>query len=67
MYGLLARISLRYLAGALVAYGLISPGDASFINTDPDLVEAISAGLGVAIAVGTEWAYRLARRLGWER
>lgn len=67
MTGLIARIALRYIAGALVAKGLLSADDALAVNTDPDLVELVTAGLGIAIAAGTEWFYALARKLGWER
>lgn len=67
MTGLVVRILLRYAAGALVAKGLISADDAYFINTDPDIVEAATAAAGVLIGLGTEYAYRLARRFGWER
>ncbi len=67
MTGLIARIALRYIAGALVAKGLLTADDAIAIKTDPDLVELVTAGLGIAIGVGTEWFYALARKLGWER
>ncbi len=67
MTGLIARIALRYIAGALVAKGLLTADDALAINTDPDLVELLTTGLGIAIGVGTEWFYALARKLGWER
>lgn len=66
MSGLIARIALRYVAGALVFHGLFSADDALWLNTDPGILDAVSAGLGVAIGAGTEFAYKLARKWGWE-
>jgi len=65
MNGLLARLILRYVAGALIARGLLAPSDGDWINTDPDLMEAVTAGVGFAIMGATEYAYRLAKRMGW--
>lgn len=67
MNGLIVRIALRYLAGALLAKGLISADDAYFINTDPTVAELATAAIGAVTMVATEYAYRLARKLGWER
>lgn len=55
----LTRILARYLAGALVAYGLMAPHDAAALH--PDLVAFVGAGLGAAV----EAAYAFARRRGW--
>ena len=57
----LARILLRYLAGALVAFGLIAPEDAQIIHTDPEIVMAVGLALGALV----EGAYALAKRKGW--
>ncbi|WP_386681794.1 hypothetical protein [Loktanella sp. R86503] len=64
----IVRIVLRYLAGALVTYGLASAASAEQIATDPVLIDWIVAGIGAAIALVTErWfsksdAAALARR-----
>lgn len=55
----LARIIARYLAGALVAYGLIAPQDAAALH--PDLVAFVGAALGALV----EGVYAVARRKGW--
>ncbi len=59
----LARILARYLAGALVAYGVIDAGSGRDLALDPDLALLIGTSLG-AVA---EAAYALARRFGWQR
>jgi preprotein translocase subunit Sec61beta len=56
----LSRIFLRYLAGALVAFGMIGPEDAQIITMDPDLALVVGAVLGVVV----EGAYTWARRHG---
>lgn len=66
MSGLLARLILRYVAGALIAKGLLSDADGDWINADPDLMELVTAGVGFAIMFATEYAYRLAKRFGWK-
>lgn len=55
----LARILARYLAGALVAYGLIAPADAAALH--PDLVVFVGAALGAIV----EGVYAVARKKGW--
>lgn len=55
----LARIIARYLAGALVAYGLLAPQDAAALH--PDLVAAVGAGLAALV----EAVYAVAKRKGW--
>lgn len=61
MIGPLSRIALRYIVGALVAYGLISPDSADMIAFDPDLALLIGAVMGAVV----EGAYAVAKRLGW--
>lgn len=56
-----ARIVLRYLAGMLVAYGLIAPEHAELISMDPDLALIVGAAIGALV----EGAYALAKRKGW--
>lgn len=53
-----ARIVLRYVLGA-VFMGSSEVGDV--LASDPDLVAALSVGLGVAV----ESAYVYAKRKGW--
>lgn len=60
MIGPIARIILRYVAGALVAYGVISEDIGAQIAADPDLLLVVGAGLGLAVEV----AYMIARRVG---
>lgn len=55
-YGPIARIALRYGAGALLGTQV---GD--MLAGDPDVVAAVA----MVIAGGTEWAYREAKRRGW--
>jgi hypothetical protein len=50
----------------LVAKGILDPDSASLINTDPDLIELATAAVGVLMGIGTEFFYRLARKMGWE-
>ena len=66
MTAVIIRIALRYVAAALVARGLFGADDASAFSTDPDIQAAIEAGVGLAIAAGTEWWHYLARKFGWE-
>ena len=61
MTGPLARIIVRYLAGALVAYGLITPDVADSGATDPDSALAVGAALGVLV----EGVYAVAKARGW--
>ncbi|MCB5410245.1 hypothetical protein [Pseudogemmobacter faecipullorum] len=63
MNAVLARIVTRYLAGALVAWGLLDPGTAAELTLDPD----IAVILGAVFAFVTEVAYGFARHYGWER
>lgn len=65
MTAVLARIILRYLAGALVAKGLMSIDDVSTALTDPDVTALTEMAIGAGLAVATETAYALAKRLGW--
>jgi hypothetical protein len=65
MSAVLARILLRYLAMALVMWGLLAPADRQMLATDPDLAGVIELGVGLAIAAGTEAWYWLAKRMGW--
>jgi hypothetical protein len=57
----IARILLRYVAAALVTYGLIPQEVGAQIAVDPDLLTLAGVALGSIVEVG----YVLARRLGW--
>lgn len=57
----IARIVMRYLSGALVAYGILPVDVAEQVAVDPDVVLIV----GTALAVITEGAYAAAKRLGW--
>jgi hypothetical protein len=57
----LSRIFARYVSGALVAYGLVTPDDAAAMT--PELI----ALAGAALAAITEALYALAVRKGWAK
>ncbi|MBN7755499.1 hypothetical protein JYP46_01565 [Nitratireductor aquimarinus] len=61
----IARIILRYVAGFLIAWGLLTKDDMGLVLTDPQLNSWIEIGAGVLFGfIGETW-YRLAKRLGW--
>lgn len=59
------RIGLRYLAGLLVGYGLLSQDISDMLSNDPDIVAAVEIAVGAAIGGVAELWYYLARRFGW--
>lgn len=68
----LIRIGLRYTAGALVAYGVVSAETAQTLQNDPMVTEAVNeaagfavGAVGVAIGAATEVIYGLAKKWGW--
>ena len=61
MIGPISRIILRYLAAALVTYGIVPVDVGAQIAMDPDLI----ALLGLALAALVELIYTLAKRRGW--
>lgn len=61
MIAVIARIIMRYLAGALVAWGLITAEAGQALGSDADLTLL----LGVAIGAAAEWGYALAKKYGW--
>lgn len=65
MSGAFARIGLRYIAGFLVARGLLSAYDGDFLSNDPDLAMLVELGAGVAAGFAAEGWYWLAKRMGW--
>lgn len=60
----IVRIVLRYLSGALVAWGLLAPESVPGLIADPDLNAVLVAAVGGVLAALTEWAYARARREG---
>lgn len=67
MSAVVARILLRYGAGALVAKGLLDAETGAGISSDQDLLALAQVAAGAAIGAGTEIAYWLARKFGWSR
>ncbi|MGY5791899.1 hypothetical protein ACXHXM_16810 len=63
MTAVIARIALRYIAGALIAKGFLDAGTGNTLATDPDVL--MLAGLGIGAL--TELAYVIAHRMGWKR
>lgn len=61
MTAVITRIILRYVSGALVAYGLIAQEAGVELAIDPDLTMVIGAAVGGA----TELFYAYAKRRGW--
>lgn len=61
MTSVIARIIARYLSGAMVTYGLISADVGNEVATDPDVILA----LGAAIGILTEAVYAVALKKGW--
>jgi len=61
MIGPISRIILRYLAAALVTYGIVPVNVGDQIAMDPDLI----ALLGLTLAASVELSYKLAKRRGW--
>ncbi|MER8827246.1 hypothetical protein NKH73_14250 [Mesorhizobium sp. M0938] len=66
MIGLIIRIAMRYLAGVLVARGLLGADDAASFSADPDIQMMLETGTGLAIGASVEGWHWLARKLGWE-
>lgn len=61
MTALVARIALRYAAGALVAAGYLDENLGAQIGADPDILIIVGGALGVSV----ELAYAFAKRRGW--
>lgn len=59
----IARIVARYLAGGLVAVGIIAAGSEAQIATDPEVLLIIGGVIGAA----TEGLYAVARKRGWSK
>lgn len=61
MIGPVSRIALRYLAAALVTYGILPHEVGAQIAIDPDLIALAGLAIGAAVEAG----YALARSRGW--
>lgn len=61
MTAIVARILLRYAAGALVAAGYFDADLGNQISVDPDILMIVGSVLGI----GVELAYAFAKRRGW--
>ncbi len=62
--GPIARIVVRYAAGALVTYGLATPEVATLISDDPEVNRLAVLVIGGAMAALAELAYSFAKRTG---
>lgn len=67
MSAVIARIVLRYLAGILVAKGILAPEEGLQVASDPDIAMAAQIAAGAAVGALSEAWYYVARRMGWER
>lgn len=67
MTSVIIRIFLRYLAGVLVARGLLSEGDGSMFASDPDLAMVIETGIGLVLGAAAEGWYWAANKFGWTK
>jgi len=65
MTGLLVRLALRYLSGALIMLG-VSDADAHFIAMDPAIVSWATITMGAVVGFVAEGWYAVAKRLGWK-
>ncbi|MFS8147976.1 hypothetical protein [Rhizobium sp. BR 249] len=67
MTSVIIRITLRYLAAALVAKGVFSPEIGDVISSDPDLSMMAEIAAGAFIGLSAEIWYYFANRFGWAR
>ncbi|UDL89518.1 hypothetical protein LGH82_31450 [Mesorhizobium sp. PAMC28654] len=67
MAAVIVRIALRYLAGILVARGLLSADEGGTFSADPDIQMLVETGAGVALGAISECWYWLAHRFGWAK
>lgn len=59
------RIVLRYLAGFLVAKGLLSAEFGMDLANDADVLALMEIAAGAIIAGATEAFYFVAKKMGW--
>ena len=65
MTAIIIRIALRYLAGVLIAKGLLAPEEGMSITTDPDVAMALQIAAGALAGAVSEAWFWLAKRFGW--
>lgn len=66
MNGALTRIIARYGVGALAFWGVVSPGMAEVVASDPDVQLALNIALAGAVSVAVEGYYLVAKFIkGW--
>lgn len=54
------RITLRYGVGGVLGYQV-----GNMLASDPDVVAVATAVSAACVGAATEYAYRLAKRMGW--
>lgn len=64
MTAVVARIILRYVAAALVTYGVLSSDLGDTFGADADVAVALEVMLGALLGLATEGWYYLAKRVG---
>lgn len=67
MTDVIIRIVLRYVAGALVIKGILPDDLGNTLMTDPQVIDFLNVGAGLAIGAITEGWYMLARKFGWSK
>jgi hypothetical protein len=65
MIPVISRIALRYVAAALVTYGVITSDIGEALGSDPDILVGVEIAAGALIAGAVEVWCCLARRWGW--
>lgn len=65
MIGPISRILARYLAGALVAAGMLDVSFGQEIGADPDFALILQTAIGFLLMGVTEGWYWFAKRMGW--
>ena len=67
MIGPISRIVLRYVAGALIAHGVVDMATGTDVANNSDVLELVQLGVGAALGIGTEVWYWAAKRFGWAK
>lgn len=63
--GAIARIIVRYGAGALAMYGIMSHEWADMLAGDTDVTMFVEIGVAAAASFTTEAVYAYAKKKGW--
>ena len=64
MIPVISRIALRYIAAALVTYGIVSSDIGGSLGADPDILVGVEIAVGALIAASVELWYFFAKRWG---